>query len=124
MEEMLWTPFLLRNRENDLNWPTGVPRIWLKDPWKDIAFLIQKYISCEGKFSFIFLYHIRLLAHLNEANPLNFPYYLLHSLKEMEKAIQRKTRNLEISLYHHGLIKMIITHELEKKGMVWCGLSF
>lgn len=37
----------------------------------------------------------------------------------MPKGIQRKTRNLEISLYHHELIKIIITHELEKKGVVW-----
>jgi hypothetical protein len=34
MEMRAWTPFLLRNRKNNLNWATGVPRLWLKDPWK------------------------------------------------------------------------------------------
>lgn len=87
MEERLWAPFLLRNRQNDLNWPAGVSRLWLKDPWKDIAFLIQKFITCEGRFIFIFLYHIKLLAHLSEEKPLNMPYYLLHSLTKMEKSI-------------------------------------
>jgi hypothetical protein len=41
------TPFLLRNRQK-LNWDAGVPRVWLKDPWKDLDFLIQKYVTCEG----------------------------------------------------------------------------
>jgi hypothetical protein len=89
MEEMLWTPFLLRNRQNDLNWPAGVPRLWLKYPWKYIAFMIQKYITCEGRFSFNFLYHIILLADLNEAKPLNLPYLFLHNLTKMAKDIQR-----------------------------------
>ena len=32
------TPFLIRNRKKP-NWAIGVPNVWLKDPWKDLAFL-------------------------------------------------------------------------------------
>jgi len=119
MEMKAWTSFLLRNSQKSLNWEERVPRLWLKDPWKDISFLIQKYITCEGRSSFIFLYHIRLLMHLNDEKPLNMPYYLLHSLTKMSIAIQKQTKNIERSLYHHGLIKMIVKHELMKKGMGW-----
>jgi hypothetical protein len=59
------------------------------------------------------------LLHLNDEKPLNLPYYLLHSLTKMSRAIQKKTKNMDRSLYHHGLIKMIIKHELMKQGMVW-----
>jgi hypothetical protein len=83
-----WTPFLIRNRQKP-NWVAGVPRVWLKDPWKDLAFLIQKYITCEGRFSLIFLYHIRILLHLKGEKLLNMPYYLLKSLTKMSKAIQK-----------------------------------
>jgi hypothetical protein len=109
---------MLRNMRR-LNWTSGVPRIWLKDPWKDLAFLIQKFITCEGRFSLIFLYHIKLLMHLKGEKPLNIPYYFLNILTKMAKSIQRQTKNVERSLYHHGLIKLVVKHELSKKGIGW-----
>ena len=47
------------------NWVNGIARSWLKSPWDELSFLIQKYITCEGHFSLIFLYHIIILQHLN-----------------------------------------------------------
>jgi hypothetical protein len=56
---------------------------------------------------------------LNHEKPLNLPYYLLHNLTKISREIQKKTKNKNMYLYHHGLKKMIIKHELMKQGMVW-----
>jgi hypothetical protein len=77
----------LRNRQKNLNWEERFLHIWIKYPWKDLAFLIQKLVTCEGEYSLIFLYHIRLLMHLKNEKPLNMPYYLLIILTKMSKTI-------------------------------------
>ena len=100
------------------NWVNGIARSWLKSPWDEIAYLIKKYITCEGLFSLIFLYHIRILQHLNQEKLLNMPYYLLHSLQKMSIQV-KKNKNKERSMYHHGLIKMLVDHELHQKGQSW-----
>ena len=60
MEEKSWTPYINKSRKV-CNWVNGVSRSWLKSPWDEIAYLIQKYVTCEGRYSLIFLYHIRIL---------------------------------------------------------------
>jgi hypothetical protein len=77
-----------------------VPRIWLKDPWKDLTFLLKKIVTCEGIFNLIFLYHIRLLMNLKYEKPLNMPYYLLRNLTKMVKSIQRQNKNIERYLFY------------------------
>jgi hypothetical protein len=91
----------------------------LKDPWKDLAFLIQKYVTCEGCFSLIFLYHIIILLHLKGEKILNMPYFLIKYLTKMSKSIQKKNKNVDRSLYHHGLVKIIVKSELQKQGIEW-----
>ena len=46
------------------------------------------------------------------------PYYLLHSLHKMSMQV-KKRKNKEISMYHHGIIKMLVEHELQHKGQSW-----
>ena len=82
MEEKYWTPYINKSRKV-CNWVNGVSRSWLKSPWDEIAYLIQKYVTCEGRYSLIFLYHIRILMHLGNEKPMNMPYFLLQSLKKM-----------------------------------------
>jgi hypothetical protein len=56
-----------------------------KKSMKGYGFLIQKYITCEGWFSLIYLYHVIILLHLKGDKPLNMPYYLLKYLSRMSK---------------------------------------
>jgi hypothetical protein len=51
-----WVPFISRSRVSSVNWKKGIPRIWLVHPWDELAYLIQKFITCEGRFSIIYLY--------------------------------------------------------------------
>ena len=117
MEDKSWTPYINKSRKV-CNWVSGVSRSWLKSPWDEIAYLVQKYVTCEGRFSLVFLYHIRILQHLNHEKPMNMPYYLLQSLKKMSSQV-KKNKNKERSMHHHGLIKMLVEYELNQKGKSW-----
>ena len=46
------------------------------------------------------------------------PYYLLHNLLKMSMQV-KKNKNKERIMYHHGLIKMLVEHELQQKGQTW-----
>jgi hypothetical protein len=107
-----WVPFISRSRVVAVNWKKGIPRSWLVLPCDELAYLIQKFITCEGRFSIIYLYHIKLLQHLRGDCEINMPYFLLQSLSKMAKTVQKQGKKTERSLYHCGLIKMIIKNEL------------
>jgi hypothetical protein len=96
-----------------------VPRSWLQHPWDELVYIIQKFVTCEGRFSIVYLYHIKILQHLKGEKILNMPYYFLKSLSKMSMSIQKQTRNEEKSLYHYGLIKMLIVHQLQEHDITW-----
>ena len=110
IDEKAWNLYINKSRKAH-NWINGITRSLLKSPWDELAYLIQKYIKCEGRFSLIFLYHIRILQNLNQKKLLNMPYYLLHNLQKMSMQF-KKNKNKERSKYQHGLIKMMVEHEL------------
>jgi hypothetical protein len=112
-------PFISRSRVSSVNWKKGIPRSWLVHPWDELAYLIQKFITCEGRFNIIYLYHIKLLQHLRGDCEINLPYFLLQSLSKMARTVQKQDRNTGRSLYHCGLIKMIVKNELLKQNMNW-----
>jgi hypothetical protein len=49
--------------------------------------------------------------------PLNMPYFLLRSLYKMGKWFKRQ--KFDSSLFHHGLIKIIIMHQLKLNNDCW-----
>jgi hypothetical protein len=114
-----WAPFISSLRVAAINWKKGIPRSWLIYPWDELAYLIHKFITCEGRFSIIYLYHIKLLQHLKGDCEINMPYFLLQILSKMAKVVQKQGKNTEKSLYHYGFIKMIIIYELQKKILTW-----
>jgi hypothetical protein len=99
-----WASFISRSRVAAVNWKKGIPRSWLIHPWDKLAYLIQKFITCEGRFNIIYPYHIKMLQHLKGDCEINMPYFLLQSLSKMAKAIDKQGRNTEkssISLWLH-----------------------
>jgi hypothetical protein len=78
--------FLLPDKQNP-NWRKGIPHNWIRPEWHTALIVIHRYITCEGRFSLIYIYHIRLLMHLNGDYPLNLPYFLLKSLTKMSKRV-------------------------------------
>jgi hypothetical protein len=64
----------------------------------------------------VFLYHLRLLM-IFIGYPLNMPFYFKRSLYKMSKRFKRQ--KVDSSLFHHGLIKIIVVYHLSLHGDSW-----
>jgi hypothetical protein len=91
--------FFLPDKKNP-NWRKGVPHSWIRLEWHTDLIFIQRYITYEGRFSLIYIYHIRLSMHLNGDYPLNPPYFLLKSLKNMSKRVHSLSSNAKRIMFH------------------------
>ena len=88
-------------------------------PWDEMVYITQKFVTCEGRYIIVFLYHIKLLLHLKGKYTISLPYFLLQSLTKMSKTIQKRKGNEDKSLCHFGLIKILIEFELQRRGKTW-----
>jgi hypothetical protein len=73
-------------------------------------------VTCEGRYGLVFLYHLCLLMNFM-GYPLNMPFYFQRSLYKMSKRFKRE--KADSSLFHHGLIRLIIVHYLSLHGDSW-----
>jgi hypothetical protein len=73
-------------------------------------------VTCEGRYGLVFLYHLHLLINFI-GYPLNMPFYFQRSLYKMSKRFKRE--KADSSLFHHGLIRLIIVHHLSLHGDSW-----
>ena len=62
---------------------------------------------------------MRFLQHVTGANKLNLPFYLLKSLEKMVFRAQNHSSSSGSNMFHHGLIKFLITQELGKLERSW-----
>jgi hypothetical protein len=111
----LWKEFL-KDHVKVENWNKGMPTLVFKKKWRDILFILQKYVTCEGRYGLVFYYHLRLLMHFIKGNEIDMPFYLLNSLKKMALTIQRISRSLERSLFHFGLVKILVEARLQEQN--------
>ena len=109
-----WNHFFKRNSPNEFG--KGLPLGSLKKKHCEFMFIILDYITCEGRYSLLHAFHIKLLM-VSEGRTVNLPYFLLKSLSKMSRAYQ-KASNPQ-SLFHHGLICIILKHELVKYHISW-----
>lgn len=94
-----------------------VPRRYLQEHHSKLLEVIQRYFTCEGRFSKFYQYHIRLLIHFARKEPLKIPYDLFRSLSKMVDGVQDKGSQIKPSLFHFSLIKMLVIKVLNKKEM-------
>jgi hypothetical protein len=85
------------------------PAKMLKPRWYDLLMIIKQFVTCEGRYGFIFLFHLRLLMAFMGFE-LSMPHYLHRSLFKMAKRYKRSQD--DTNLFHLGLIKMILVYEL------------
>jgi hypothetical protein len=114
VEEVSWRPFFTSRKIQCCD--KGMPISLLRTRWHDLLVVLRQFINCEGRFSLIFLYHIRLLMNFIDFQ-LNMPFYLLRSLYKMTKRYKRQFLNS--SLFHHRLIRMLLFHHLKLQGDDW-----
>jgi hypothetical protein len=109
--------FKLEYQANDLF--KSMPRSQLIEQFDRLLEIIQRYFTCEGKFKTLYQYHIRLLLHFTGKVEMNIPYYLLRSMGKMSDIIQAKSKDVDTSLFHSGLIKKLVSEKLGKKEISW-----
>jgi hypothetical protein len=94
----------------------GMPISMLKPRWHDLLIMVKQFVTCEGRYGLVFLYHLRLLMNFM-GYPLNMPFYFQRSLYKMSKRFKRE--KADSSLFHHGLIRLIVVHHLNLHGDNW-----
>ena len=81
--------------------------------------MVQNYITCEGRYDRILKCHLRLLMNLNGSLKLILPFYLLKSLQRMATWVRTHPKHTAHSIYHQGLIKLLVISHLNKYGRSW-----
>jgi hypothetical protein len=101
-----------------------MPVSHLEDEWKDLFKGIQLYITSEGRYDKLMLYHFKLLDHFTGKTLLNLPFFFHKSLTKVCKKIRAEPLSMKNTLCHFGLIKLIILEELRQRGRTWKNFLF
>ena len=67
------------------------PFRFLRDEYAPLMKLIIRYFSCEGRFSRLYAYHVRLLMHFTRVRMMNIPYFMFRNIERMVVLVQKKT---------------------------------
>jgi hypothetical protein len=67
----------------------GISISLVKPRWHSLLLILKQFVTCEGRYGLVFLYHIRLLMHFIGFD-LDMPFYLLRSLYKCPKDIKDK----------------------------------
>jgi hypothetical protein len=94
----------------------GLPAKMLKPRWYDLLMVIKQFVTCEGRYGFVFLFHLRLLM-VFMGFELSMPHYIHRILFKMAKRYKRN--QADTNLFHVGLIKMCMLYELGLRQDCW-----
>jgi hypothetical protein len=108
----------LKPEHLDPDWTKGISRGWIKEEYCTMLVFLQNFLTCEGRYAITFLYHLRLLFHFEGGPYIDFPHFLWMSLNKMVRGVKSASKKPETSLYHHGLMKLLVVHELRKQTLV------
>jgi hypothetical protein len=114
VNDVPWTLLFRSRTVNSCN--RGLPAKMLKPRWYDLLMIVKQFVTCEGRYGFVFLFHLRLLM-VFMGFELSMPHYLHRSLFKMAKKYKR--RQADTSLFHVGLIKMLVVYELGLRRDSW-----
>jgi hypothetical protein len=114
-----YAKYFLKPKYEVDNISKGVPRNHLIEQFDKILRIIQRYFTCEGSFNTLYQYHIRLLLHFTRKIEMNIPYYFLRSIGKMLDKVQSKSKDVDTSIFHYGLIRMLVSEEMGKKDISW-----
>jgi hypothetical protein len=114
IEGVPWSLFMTSRKINCCE--KGISISLVKPRWHSLLLILKQFVTCEGRYRLVFLYHIRLLMHFIGFE-LDMPFYLLRSLYKMSKRYKRQS--VDSSLFHHGLVKILLMHHLSTVGDCW-----
>jgi hypothetical protein len=90
----------------------------LSEPWKELAGIVQRYITCNGRYDVIRPRHLKLLAALKQRLVLNLPFFLDTVLHEVTLRTQ-KSKDPVTVISHHKLVKLIVDKALSQTQLTW-----
>ena len=102
-----------------LDWSKGVLIQNFRDEWVEPIRFLQRYITCEGRYAYVFKNHFRFLQHLVGESKMSLPLFLFKSLQNMSRRIIEQHEHTTQSIFHNGLIKLIISTVLQREGNTW-----
>ena len=102
-----------------VDWGKGVHIHKFKPKWREPIKILQSYVTYEGRYASVFKYHFRFLQHLSHESNMNIPFFFLKSLQNMSSRVKEHQDHTKQSIFHHGLIKLIISTELQKRRKTW-----
>ena len=98
----------LKHEHRNAAWKKSVPSTWLEERWQQLFKVILVYITCEGRYNRVMIYHFKLMNHFTGRSPLNIPFYLQKSLTKMAHQVKAQPTKITGRLSHHGLIQLIV----------------
>ena len=84
-----------------------------------VLIVVQRYLTCDGRFNVSHLLHMIFLCHNSGHKYLNLPYFLHTYLLKMSSKIQDKPDSPSHLVYHSGLIKILVKSALNRKNKSW-----
>jgi len=96
------------------------PFKFLEDQFIPVMKLIIKYFTCEGRFSRLYAYHIRLLMHFTRFRMMSISYFICKNIERMTIITKRKPYPQQLnSIYHFSVIKIVVLHQLTQLEVSW-----
>jgi len=114
-----FSKYFLKPKYQTDNLSKWVPRSNLVDYFEKMLNIIQRYFTCEGRFNTLCKYHIRLMLHFTTKDEMDIHFYLLRSIGKISDRVQSKSKAVDSSIFHYGLIKMLVSEELRKRNIPW-----
>ena len=70
---------------------------------------------CQGCYKYLHALNFKILAHLrHDYRKVNLPNFLFNIIKKQDSLVQSRS---DLSISHHGLIKLILERELNKQAI-------
>jgi hypothetical protein len=109
----------LKLEHRGLIWKKDILVSFLEEKCKQLLKSIMVYITCEGRYNRVMIYHFKLINTLIGRNPLNLPYFLHRSLPKMAHQVKAKCNKVAGRLSYHSLIKILVCEMLQRRGKEW-----
>ena len=114
----------LKPEHKDVLWKKSIPSTWLEERWQQLLKVILAYITCEGKYNRVMIYHFKLMNHFTRRIPLNLPFYLHNILTKMSHQAKVQPTKIARRLSHHGLIQLIVQELIQRRNIAWIYFLF
>ena len=114
----------LKPEHKNVVWKKRIPSTWLEEKWPQLLKAILVYITCEGTYNRVMIYHFKLMNHFTGMSSLKLPFYLHKSLTKMAHQVKPQPTKFVGRLSHHGPIKLIVLELLQRRNIAWTYFLF